>query len=230
MKITIRPHTAVIIPRTITPHTLNIPTHQPLLEERRDILLMRRITLIIHTDIPADLRFILAGFTGVPQILAAAHFVVVWDIAFDGQGVAVHEREVAVAFARVREKAFELRVAADGGVLGADEESAACAVVGGRGKAEFLLARTEAAGADAGSNSVGVVAPVGVFGGEGYAFGLDRWGGETGELGGCPVAALLAEWGAEEGSAPKSSGSWGPVTVWGRARVVVLRAVMRRRR
>lgn len=75
-----------------------------------------------------------------------------------------------------------------------------------------------------------MVAPVGVFGGEGYAFGLDRWGGETGELGGWPVAAMLAEWGAEEGSAPKSSGSWGPVTVWGRARVVVLRAGMRRRR
>jgi len=139
MKITIRPHTAVIIPRTITPHTIEIPTHQPLLEERRDIFLMRRITLIIHTDIPADLRFILAGFTGVPQILAAARFVVVGNIAFDGQGVAVHEQEVAVAFARVREKAFELRVAADGGVLGADEESAACAVVGGRGKAEFLF-------------------------------------------------------------------------------------------
>jgi len=120
-----------------------------------------------------------------------------------------------------------------GVVLGADEECAACAVVGGRGKAEFLFARTEAAGADAGLDSVGVVAPVGVVGVGGYAFGLDRWSGETGELGGWPVAALLAEWGAEEGSALKEEGmegSLGSLLACGSVRVMVLGAVVRRRR
>jgi len=51
MTITIRRHREVTIPRTITPHTIEIPTHQPLLEERRDIFLMWRITLSIQTNI-----------------------------------------------------------------------------------------------------------------------------------------------------------------------------------
>ena len=161
-------HRKEIILLAIDPDTIIIPIHHALLEERRHIVLIRRIPLIILADTPGKLRAICTALASLEQICASACVVLASDLALHGQRVAVYEGDVAVAFSLFGEKAFELCVAADWSVFSADEHCTACAVV--RVEAYFLGARPETPGTSTGPNAVGVVAPVGIGGGEGDTF------------------------------------------------------------
>ena len=131
-----------VILATIHPNAIMIPTLNPLLEELRHITLLRGITLLIQTNSPPQR---ILGFTLLPRLeqIPRSANLVSGHLARHGQGVPVHEGDVAICRPGAREKAFELGVAALGVRFRADEHRAACTVV--VGDADFFGAAPEGA-------------------------------------------------------------------------------------
>ena len=133
------------IPLARMPNAITIPIALPLHEKRRHIAELRRIPLCIDADtlILPPVRHTL--LPRLPQIFRPADALVVGEIAADGEGVAVHEGEIAVRSSLAVERAFEFGVAPLRIGFGADEHGAAL-LVGGHADAFGPVAELAVAG------------------------------------------------------------------------------------
>lgn len=108
-KVNIRVIDMTIVPNAII---LLVAIHA-FLEKRRHVRLSRRRALSVDANSALFLGLIHARLPSFPEIFSASNRLVAFDVAFDGEGVAVNKGHVAVGLpAGVGEVALELRVAA----------------------------------------------------------------------------------------------------------------------
>ena len=152
-----------VVLAALPPDTVVVFILDALAEEGSDVALLGGAgTLVVLADAAAQEALVIALLALLPEVLAATDLVAALDLARDGQGVAVYERNVAVPFARARDETFEFGVAGARVGFGADEHGAAGVIVVGH--ADLLGAFAEFAAA--GPGPVHGVAPVRVVRGE----------------------------------------------------------------
>lgn len=113
------------------PDAVVVAVLDALLEESRHVALRSRVALSVQTDSLALLGTVHARLARSPQIGSASDGGVARGGALHGDGVAVHEGDVAVGGAGGGEEALEFGVAAAGIGFGANEHGTSGAIVGG---------------------------------------------------------------------------------------------------
>lgn len=111
MTLDVRADREVIILFAVNPDAIIVAIVYPRLEKGRHVALVGCVALVVLTDAPPRLALVHARPTRLPEVGIAADGVMAWDVALDGEGVAVHKGHVAVRSPRTWEETFEFGAA-----------------------------------------------------------------------------------------------------------------------